>query len=131
YVRDHASTIAVAALDSAGHGGKTYEIAGPQVMSMLELHRAILDITGQKPDLVPAPDAFGSLLSRFGWLPGAPLTRDQWLMLQRDTVASSDLPGLEVFGIEPTPLTAVAGEWLGRYGKPRFTARRIHLNATS
>ena len=54
---------------------------------MSELHKAILEITGQKPELVDLPDLFGSLLSHFGWLPGAPLTRDQWLMLQRDNVA--------------------------------------------
>ena len=52
-------------------------------MSMVELHRAILGITGQKPDIMPMPDLVGNLLSRFGWLPGAPLTRDQWMMLQR------------------------------------------------
>ena len=56
YVRDLAKAIAMAALDPQRFGGKTYEIGGPQVMSMIELHRAILEITGQKPDLVPLPD---------------------------------------------------------------------------
>ena len=69
------------------YGGKTYEIGGPQVMSMVELHQAIFAITGQTPDIVELPDFVGSLLSKLGWLPGAPLTRDQWLMLQRDNVA--------------------------------------------
>src|SRR5256885_2782089 len=86
YVRDLAQSIATAALAPQAHGGKAYEIGGPQVMSMVELHRAILDLTGQTPDIVPLPDFVGDLLSRFGWLPGAPLTRDQWLMLQRDNV---------------------------------------------
>src|SRR5437868_4526283 len=72
YGRDLAKAIAVAALDPGKHAGKTYAIGGPQVLSMVELHGAIFNITGQKPELVPAPDAFGSLLSRFGWLPGAP-----------------------------------------------------------
>ena len=31
-------------------GGKTYEIGGPQVLTMLELHQAILELTGQTPD---------------------------------------------------------------------------------
>ena len=131
YVRDVARAIALAALDPGKHGGKAYEIGGPQVMSMIELHRAILAITGQKPEIIATPDVFGNLLSRFGWLPGAPLTRDQWLMLQRDNVAEQGALGLEAFGIQATPLAAVAGEWLGRFGKPRFTARRVHLNATS
>jgi uncharacterized protein YbjT (DUF2867 family) len=132
YVRDLANAIAMAALDPRRFGGQTYEIGGPQVMSMVELHRAILEITGQKPDLTPVPDFAGNLLSRLGWLPGAPLTRDQWLMLQRDNVPSGELPGLEAFGIKPTPLAAVGMEWLGRFHRGgKFAGRRINLTATN
>jgi NADH dehydrogenase len=131
YVRDLARAVALAALDPARHSGKTYEIGGPQVMSMLELHKAILELTGQRPEIVPLPDLFGALMSYFGWLPGAPLTRDQWLMLQRDNVPSGKLPGLEAFGIKPTPLAAVGSEWLGRFQGNRFAGRRINLTATS
>jgi NADH dehydrogenase len=97
---------------------------------MIELHRAILEITGQQPEIVTLPDLFASLLSKLGWLPGAPLTRDQWLMLQRDNVPSGELPGLEAFGIRPTPLAAVAYEWLGRFRGNRFAGKRIHLTAS-
>src|SRR5205085_3285226 len=115
YVRGLGQAIAMAALDPQRFGGRTYEIGGPQRMSMVEIHRAILEITGQTPEIVPLPDLFASLLAKFGWLPGAPLTRDQWLMLQRDNVPSGELPGLEAFGIRPTPLGAVAYDWLGRF----------------
>jgi uncharacterized protein YbjT (DUF2867 family) len=132
YVRDLGQAIATAALDPEDFRGKTYEIGGPQVMSMVELHKAILEITGQTPGIVPMPDLFGTLLSKFGWLPGAPLTRDQWLMLQRGNVPSADVPGLEAFGIRPTPLAAVAHEWLGRFHKGgKFAGRRINLTATN
>ncbi|HEY7958422.1 MAG TPA: complex I NDUFA9 subunit family protein [Sphingomicrobium sp.] len=131
YVRDIAKAIAMAALDPKTFGGETFEIGGPQVMSMIELHRAILEITGQRPQILPMPDLFGSLLSQLGWLPGAPLTRDQWLMLQRDNVPSGKLPGLEAFGIKPTPLAAVAPEWLGRFRGNRFAGRRIQLTSAS
>jgi NADH dehydrogenase len=123
YVRDLAKAIAAAAIEPAC-GGKIYEIGGPQVMSMIELHQAILKITGQKTEIVPLPDLFGTALSYLGWLPGAPLTRDQWLMLQRDNVAAKGAPGLETFGIEPTPLEAVAYEWLSRFSGNRFAPRR-------
>src|SRR6185312_1090438 len=63
YVRDIAKAISMAALDPGRFGGQTYEIAGPQVMSMAELHHAILEITGQQPEIVAMPDLFGSLLS--------------------------------------------------------------------
>ena len=132
YVRDLGKAIAAAALDPLTHGGKTYEIGGPQVMSMVELHRAILELTGQTPDIVDVPDIFADLLSRLGWLPGAPFTRDQWMMLQRDNVPTGELPGLEAFGINPTPLAAVGYEWLGRFHKGgKFAGRRINLTATT
>jgi NADH dehydrogenase len=131
YVRDLGKAIALAALDPQRFGGKIYEIGGPQVMSMIELHRAILGITGQDTDILPLPDLAGKLLSSFGWLPGAPLTRDQWLMLQRDNVPSGEYPGLEALGIKPTPLGAVGGEWLGRFQGDRFAGRRINLTAAS
>ena len=132
YVRDLAQAIARAALEPQAHGGKTYEIAGPQVFTMTELHKAILELTGQKPEIVELPDLFGSLLSKFGWLPGAPLTRDQWLMLQRDNVAAKGSAGLEAFGIQPTPLASVAWEWLGRFHRGgKFGGRHVNLTATS
>jgi uncharacterized protein YbjT (DUF2867 family) len=130
YVRDLGQAIAMAALDPQRFGGQTYEIGGPQRMSMVELHRAILEITGQRPMVVPLPDLFASLLAKFGSLPGAPLTRDQWLMLSQDNVPSGELPGLEAFGIRPTPLAAVAYEWLDRFRGNRFAGKRIHLTAS-
>jgi NADH dehydrogenase len=132
YVRDIGKAIALAALQPQTYGGNTYEIGGPQVMSMVDLHRTILELTGQKPEIVHMPDLFASLLSKLGWLPGAPLTRDQWMMLQRDNVPSGELPGLEAFDINPTPLAAVGYEWLGRFHKGgKFAGRRINLTATN
>jgi NADH dehydrogenase len=132
YVRDLAQAIATATLHPEEHAGKTYEIGGPEVMSMKELHHAILELTGQEPELVEMPGFMASLLSRFGWLPGAPLTRDQWLMLQRDNVTAEGVSGLDAFGIQPTPLGAVGHEWLGRFHQGgRFAGRRINLTATN
>ncbi|MGE5563160.1 MAG: complex I NDUFA9 subunit family protein [Bacillota bacterium] len=132
YVRDLAQAIAMAAIYPERFGGQTFEIGGPQVMSMAELHHAILEITGQDPEIVHMPDFFAGLLAKLGWLPGAPLTRDQWLMLQRDNVPHKDAPGLEAFGIRPTPLAAVGYEWLGRFHRGgKFAGRRINLTATS
>jgi uncharacterized protein YbjT (DUF2867 family) len=132
YVRDLAQAISGAALEPGRFGGKTFEIAGPQVLTMRELHEAVLAVTGQKPDVVELPDFLASLLAKVGWLPGAPLTRDQWLMLQRDNVAAMGAPGLEAFGIRPAPLAAVAPEWLGRFHHGgRFAGRRIDLTASN
>jgi NADH dehydrogenase len=125
YVRDLAKAIAQAALEPGKHGGKTYEIGGPQVMTMIELHRVIVELSGLTPEIVALPDFIGDLMSRFGWLPGAPLTRDQWLMLGQDNVTSGKLPGLDAFGIRPAPLAAVGGEWLDRFRGNRFAGRAV------
>jgi NADH dehydrogenase len=131
YVRVLAKAIGKAALQPGLHGGKTYEIGGPQAMSMVELHRTILEITGQTPEVIELPDIAGNLLSWLGFLPGAPLTRDQWMMLQRDNVPAKGARGLDAFGIRPTPLAAVGEEWLGRFSGNRFSGKRIHLTATN
>ena len=126
YVRDLADAIAKAALDPGQYAGTTYEIGGPQVMTMRQINAAVLEASGQSTELIDMPDFVASLLSRVGWLPGAPLTRDQWLMLQSDNVAGPGAPGLEAFAIRPTPLGAVAHEWLSRFHKGgRFAGRRV------
>ena len=130
YVEDLAKAIAGAAVDPQTHGGKTYEIGGPQVLTMREFTIEILKAAGRKTELIDVPGPVSSLISRLGFLPGAPLTRDQWLMLQHDNVASKDAPGLEAFDIRPTPFGAVAPEWLAMYGGNRFARRRVNITAT-
>jgi uncharacterized protein YbjT (DUF2867 family) len=115
FVRDLGQAIAAAALDPKTFGGKTFELGGPENMTMRELNAGIAAMAGQSPELVEVPDFIASLIAMFGFLPGAPLTDDQWLMLQKDNVPSGSLPGFKAFGIVPTPLGAVAPEWLGRY----------------
>jgi uncharacterized protein YbjT (DUF2867 family) len=117
--------VARAALDPTAHGGKIYELAGPQVMTMAELNRWVANAIGRDRPLIEIPDAIGRLMARLtGWLPGAPMTWDQWLMLQHDNVASCKEPGFEAFGIRPAPLAAIAETWLtsyrrhGRFAKP-------------
>lgn len=132
YVRDLAQAIALATVAPAEHAGRTYEIAGPEILTMRELNEEVMAAAGSRTQLVDLPDFASSAIARLGFLPGAPLTRDQWLMLQKDNVPGGGMPGLEAFGIEPTPLSAVAPEWLGRFQDGgRFSHRRVNLTATS
>ncbi len=131
FVEDLARAIAEAAVNPPGHARKTYEIGGPQIFTMREFTQQILAAAGRDTALADVPGPIASLISWFGFLPGAPLTRDQWLMLQRDNVASQGAQGLEAFGIEPTPFAAVAHEWLSMYGGNRFARRRVNLTANS
>jgi len=130
FVRDLGQAIAAAALDPRTHGGKTYELAGPEVLTMRELNAGIAAMAGKEPELVEVPDFLSSAIAAFGFLPGAPLTSDQWLMLQKDNVASGGQPGFKAFGITPTPMSAAAPEWLGRFRKGgRFAPRREYQSA--
>jgi uncharacterized protein YbjT (DUF2867 family) len=118
FVADLATAIGRAVAEPDDHAGKTYEIGGPEQVSMRELLQRLAEWTGHKPRFVELPDAVGSGLARFGgWLPGAPITWDQWLMLQHDNVVSPGAPGLDAFGITPTPMAAVAPGWLVQYRK--------------
>jgi NADH dehydrogenase len=124
YVQDLARAIAMAALDPRTFGGKTFEIGGPQTMTMEDIYAVCARSAGRKPEMVDIPNFASSFLSLFGFLPGAPLTRDQWKMLQRDNLPARKSTGLEAFGIEPTALGAVAPDWLGRFRQGgRWAAR--------
>ncbi len=125
HAADLGRAIARAALDPRTHRGATYELGGPQAMTMRELNQWICRATGRDRALAEIPDPVGRLMARLtGWLPGAPISWDQWLMMEKDNVASGALPGFEAFGLRPAPLAAVAEEWLtlyrrhGRFAKP-------------
>lgn len=114
YVGDVADAV-VAALDTAA-AGQTFELGGPQVLTMGELQRWIASATGRSPLFIDVPDVVaGALASGFGWAPGAPITKDQWLMLQKDNVVADGADGLAGLGITPTSLESVADGWLVQY----------------
>ena len=123
--RDLGQAIAMAALDPQRFGGHSYDIAGPEVLTMRELNARIAALAGHSPELRRRP----RLRRRRAWpssasCPARRCRSDQWLMLQRDNVAADDASGLEAFGIVPTPLDAVAPEWLGRFVKGGRFAQR-------
>jgi uncharacterized protein YbjT (DUF2867 family) len=126
YVGDVAKAVVAALADRQAHGGKTYELGGPEVISMGGLNRWIATAIGRKRAFVDLPDfVAGTMASAVGWMPGAPMTKDQWLMLQSDNVVASDAMGIDALGITPTPLAAVADGWLvqyrrhGRFAQPK------------
>ncbi|SER40623.1 complex I NDUFA9 subunit family protein [Sphingobium sp. YR768] len=121
YVADVAQAIANAAEQPGVFGGKTYEVAGPQVLSMKEINAWIAKAIGRDKPLVEVPNGFATLLTL---LPGGPITRDQLAMLGRDNVATAGSEGLEALGVAPTPMGAVADKWMVRYRRHgRFAGR--------
>jgi NADH dehydrogenase len=125
YVADVGRAVSAAAIDPGTHGGKTYELGGPEVMTMRTLNQRICEATGHKRAIIDVPDAVASAMAGLlGWLPGAPMTWDQWLMLQHDNVVSPGAKGLKDLGVTPTPLAAVTEGWLTSYRRHgRFAAK--------
>ena len=117
YVDDAAEAVAAALVDAGRHGGKTFEIAGPEVLTMVQLNRRIADAQGRKRWLIELPDAAGQAIAALGALPGAPITRDQYALLQAGNVASETLPGLKALGVTPRPMGLFLDRWLVRYRK--------------
>ncbi len=117
YVGDVADAV-VAALINADAAGRTIELGGPQILSMAELLRWIADAIGRSPMFVDVPDVAAAFFaSSLGWMPGAPITKDQWLMLQSDNIVADGGSGLASLGVTPTALATVADDWLVLYRK--------------
>ena len=123
---------AVTAALTCGTAGKTYELGGPDVMTMAEIMHWIADQIGAAPSFLPVPDPMMAVAARLtGWMPGAPITKDQWLMLQHDTVVTSATADLESLAIRATPLQVVAPGWLDIYrAHGRFTEAPKHTAST-
>jgi uncharacterized protein YbjT (DUF2867 family) len=118
FVDDAAEAIAAALGDPSAHGGKTFEIAGPEVVTMLELHQRLAKAQGRERYFAELPDfVSGAFATITGWLPLAPLTRDQWALLKAGNVASGKLPGLKVLGVTAHPLGLYLDRWMVRYRK--------------
>ncbi len=115
YVGDVADAICKAVTDPACVG-QTYELGGPDVMTMKEIMEYTLEQAGQKRILAPLPSFIAAFKARFlELLPNPPLTRDQLKLLEHDNVVSEGAQGLADLGIAPTPVGAVVPRYLGRF----------------
>ncbi len=125
-VADVARAIAMAATDPGTFGGQTYELGGPDVLSMQDVMSWIAAETGRSPSFLPLPDPVARLIAALtGWAPGAPITSDQYKMLLKDNVVSPGAKGFEAFGIRPAPMAALAPAWLTRYRRNGRFARPV------
>ncbi|VVT24247.1 Complex I NDUFA9 subunit family protein [Sphingomonas sp. EC-HK361] len=124
FAGDVADACVAALADPDARGGHLYELGGPDVLTMMQLHKWIADAIGRHPRFAPLPDVAGGAIAALGFLPGAPISSDQWKLLQHDTVVSPGAEDLATLGVTPTPLDAVAPGWLVQYRRAgRFGAR--------
>src|SRR5690606_35822982 len=93
-------------------------IAGPDIVTMLEFNQRIAAAQGRKRWFIELPDAASGAIARLtGWLPGAPITSDQWELLKAGNVASGKRPGLKALGVTPRPLGLFLDRWMVRFRK--------------
>jgi uncharacterized protein YbjT (DUF2867 family) len=122
FVGDVASAVANAA-EGEARAGATYELGGPEVMTMREIQAFILRTIERSRAMVPLP--FGvarlqALLLQFAPQP-LTLTPDQVELLRTDVVVSdaakADGRTLEGLGITSDTMEATAPSWLWRFRK--------------
>ena len=118
FVDDAALAVVAALVNAKEHGGKTYELGGPEVLTMLEINQRVAKAQGRGTALLPLPDAIsGAFATLTGWLPLAPLTRQQWQLLQAGNVVAPKAKGCKALGIAPRPLGLFLDRWMVRYRK--------------
>ncbi len=120
YAGDVATAIADAA-NGLAKKGATYELGGPEVMTLREIFTAILEITDRKRMFVPLPFGLANLKALLLQFAPSPLTltRDQVTLLRQDNVVSEAAKSagltLEGLGITPDSLEAIAPQYLWRF----------------
>lgn len=126
YVGDVARCLVASLADRESHGLR-YDLCGPRVYTLSELVRYAGTASGHRRPIVGLSDRLSYLQAwAMEWVPGELLSRDNYHSMQIDSVSNSRLP----FGIQPTPLEAVAPAYLrgahspSRHGGFRFRAGR-------
>lgn len=120
YVGDVARAIADA-VDGLTKPGATYELGGPEVLSLREIIEFILAITERQRMLVSLPFGLAKLQAAFlQFAPGdLKLTPDQVELLRTDNVVSEAAKSagltLEGLGITPDSLEGVTPQYLWRF----------------
>jgi uncharacterized protein YbjT (DUF2867 family) len=122
YVGDVATAVADA-VEGKTKAGATYELGGPEVLSMREIMQIILRVIERERMLVPLP--FGLARFKAMFLQFAPgplkLTPDQVELLKSDNVVSEAAKTagltLEGLGIRPDSMEAVVPQYLWRFRK--------------
>lgn len=115
YVGDVAQAI-TRALDNPASHGQTYELYGPDVMSLAQIVRQTAHSMGLRRLVLPLPDALARVQGAvFDFVPGKPFSSDNYKSLRLDSVGGID--GLYRLGIDKTPINAIVPQQLG--GDPR------------
>jgi NADH dehydrogenase len=112
FADDVADAVVNALEDSARHGGRIYELGGPEVLTMMDINERIAAAQNRRRTFLPMPDGVSST---FAAMPGTPMSKDQWMLLKQGSVANPALPGYAELGITPRPVSLFLDRWMQRY----------------
>jgi len=101
----------VASLEADEHVGETYEVGGPEVLTLRQVTDLVYEAEQKGVTIVPLPMPLARIgLGVLGAVPGFPMGSDQYRSLKFDnTTADNDVGA---FGVDPGELTTL-GEHLG------------------
>jgi NADH dehydrogenase len=114
YADDVAEAVATALEHPEQHGGHTYELGGPEQLTMMDIHERIAEAQGRSRRFIAVPDG---LSAAFAAMPGTPMSRDQWTLLKPGSTVAPGARGFNELGIEPKPLGLFLDKWMLRYRK--------------
>ena len=122
YVGDVAETFARLVETGQANAGKTFELGGPEVMTMKEIIEFTLHTIDRQRFLVPLPFPIAKMKAAvLGLLPKPLLTMDQVELLKSDNVVSEaaqvESRTLSGLGITPEGVEAIVPSYLYRYRK--------------
>jgi len=128
YVGDVVDVI-IKSLNEKATFGQRYDLCGPNVYTLQQLVEFTIRTLGIKRKVIPLGDGISKLQARImGCLPGKPLTYDNYLSMQVDSVSREQFP--QIFGITPQPLEAIVPRYLlnqnqrGQFDRFRLFAGR-------
>lgn len=125
YVGDVAEAM-VKALEDPQFAGKTFELGGPDVLTMRDVMRQVSRETRRRRPVLPVPMWVARLQSAFlQFLPNPMLTPDQVRLMERDNVVSGNFPGFAELGIQPEPVEAILPQYMDRYRPMHRQVRRL------
>ncbi|HET7202472.1 MAG TPA: complex I NDUFA9 subunit family protein, partial [Steroidobacteraceae bacterium] len=110
YVGDVADAF-VGCLDRRDVVGRTYELCGPDVMTLGEIVRETARVLGLRRLVIPLPAGVSRVQAAvMDFVPGKPFSTDNFLSATLDSTCAHD--GLGALGIERTPMRGTIDKYL-------------------
>ncbi|WP_430391508.1 complex I NDUFA9 subunit family protein [Dyella sp. 20L07] len=124
WVGDVAEAIARCVGDEKLGVDRSFELYGPEVLTLGDIVRKIRDTAGLRTPIMPLPDGLGRVQAQLAeLLPGKPFSLDNFRTLRTDSVGKTD--GYAALGIVPESFSALLPQLLHEPARQRrlMTAR--------